>query len=135
MFQQILYVLGESTWIVRVCGDMQNPNWYNNHVHGFCNIAVQSCYFIIPWLQHVLSCMNIAVDLSWWFQQLCPSLFVHQAMNSLFQHAWTSLSKTSSAFLRVKTHANIKNFSSFRNFHVKTIEGELHPKIIFFLFN
>ena len=45
-----------------------------------CNIAVQSYYFIIPW-QHVLSCMNMAVDLSWWFQQRCSSLFVHQAMN------------------------------------------------------
>ena len=54
---------------------MQNPTWYNNQVHGCCNIAVQSCYFIIPW-QHVLSCMNNAVDLSWWFQR-CSSLFVH----------------------------------------------------------
>ena len=86
---------------------MQNSTWYNNQVHGCCNIAVQSCYFIIPW-QHVLSCMNMAVDLTWWsqqrcsslfvhqafnnlFQQRCSSLFVHQAMNSLFQHAWTSL--------------------------------------------
>ena len=72
---------------------MQNPTWYNNQVHGCCNIAVQSCYFIIPW-QHVQSCMNMAVDLSPWFQQHCSSLFVHQAMNSLFQHAWTSLSTT-----------------------------------------
>ena len=38
--------------------------------------------------------MNMAVDLSWWFQQRCSSLFVHQAINSLFQHAWTSLSTT-----------------------------------------
>ena len=61
----------------------------SNQVHGCCNIVVQSCYFIIPW-QHVLSCMNMqAVDLSWWFQQRCSSLFVHQAMNNLFQHAWT----------------------------------------------
>ena len=37
---------------------------------------------------------NMAVDLSWWFQQRCSSLFVHQATNSLFQHAWTSLSTT-----------------------------------------
>ena len=72
---------------------MQNPTWYNNQIHGCCNIAVQSCYFIILW-QHVLSCMNMAVDLSWWFQQRCSSLFVHQAMNSLFQHARTSLSTT-----------------------------------------
>ena len=85
--------LGESTGVVRVCKKMQNPTWYNNHVHGCCNIAVQSCYFIIPW-QHVLSCMNMAVDLSRWFQQHCSSLFVHQAMDSLFQHAWTSLSTT-----------------------------------------
>ena len=33
-------------------------------------------------------------DLSWWFQQRCSSLFVYLAMNSLFQHAWTSLSIT-----------------------------------------
>ena len=71
---------------------MQNPTWYNNQVHGCCNIAVQSWYFIIPW-QHVLSCMNNAVDLSRWFQQRCSSLFV-QVMNSLFQHVWTSLSIT-----------------------------------------
>ena len=50
-------------------------------------------YFIIPW-HHVLSCTNMAVNLSWWFQQHCPNLFVHQAMNSLFQHAWISLSTT-----------------------------------------
>ena len=72
---------------------MQNPTWYNNQVHGCYNIAVQSCHFIIAW-QHVLSWMNVAVDLSWWFQQRCSNLFVHQAMNSLFQHAWTSLPTT-----------------------------------------
>ena len=60
---------------------MQNPTWYNNQVHGSCNIAVQSCYFIIPW-QHVLSCMNMAVDLSWWFH---------------FQQRWL---KPSSAFIK-----------------------------------
>ena len=32
--------------------------------------------------------------LSWWFQQRCSRLFVHQATNNLFQHAWTSLSTT-----------------------------------------
>ena len=31
----------------------------------------------------------MAVDLSWWFQQHCSSLFVHQTMDSLFRHAWT----------------------------------------------
>ena len=41
---------------------MQNPTWYNQR-HGCCNIAIQSCNFIIL-LQHVLSCMNMAVDLS-----------------------------------------------------------------------
>ena len=31
------------------------------------------------------TCKNITgIDLSWWFQQRCSSLFVHQAMNSLF---------------------------------------------------
>ena len=71
---------------------MQNPTWYNHQVHGCCNIAVQSCYFLIPW-QHVLSCMKMAVDLSWRSQQR-SGMFVHQALNSLFQHAWTSLSTT-----------------------------------------
>ena len=75
---------------------MQNPTWNNNQVHDCCNIiVVQSCYFIIPW-QHVLSCMNMAVDLSWWFQQRCSSMFVHQDMDSLFQHARTSLPLCSS---------------------------------------
>ena len=46
----------------------EKPDLYNNQVHGCCNIAVQACYFIIPW-QHVQSGMNMAVDLSWWFQQ------------------------------------------------------------------
>ena len=39
------------------------------------------------------ACMNMGVALSRLFQQRL-SLFVHQAMNSLFQHAWTSLSTT-----------------------------------------
>ena len=69
---------------------MENSTWYNNQVRGqCCNLAVQSCYITIPW-QHVLSCMNMAVDLSRRFQQRCSSLFVHQAMNSLFQHAWST---------------------------------------------
>ena len=52
---------------------------YNNitgkFVHGCCNIAVQSCYFIIPW-QHVLSCMNNACQQlrSSWPAQPCSSL-------------------------------------------------------------
>ena len=29
--------------------------------------------------------MLSSVDLSWWFQQCCSSLFVHQAMNTLLQ--------------------------------------------------
>ena len=29
----------------------------------------------------------MAVDLSWWFQQRCSSLFVHQAMNTLHVQA------------------------------------------------
>ena len=40
------------------------------------------------------TCMKMAVDLSWWFQQRSSNLLFHQAMNSLFQHAWTSLSTT-----------------------------------------
>ena len=37
---------------------------------------------------------QLAVDLSWWFQHYCSSLFIHQDMNSLFQHTWTSLPTT-----------------------------------------
>ena len=47
---------------------MQNRNGNNNPVHGCCDIAVQSCYFIPR--QHVLSCINMAVDLSRWFYHL-----------------------------------------------------------------
>ena len=93
-FTNILLQLGESTGVVCVAFD------------GCCNIAVQSCYFIIPW-QHVQSCMNMAVDLSWWFQQRCSSLFVHQATSSLFQHAWTSLSTT-----LLKLHGQLQACSS-----------------------
>ena len=40
------------------------------------------------------SSMNNADDLSRWFQQRCSNQFVHQVMNSLFQHACSSLSTT-----------------------------------------
>ena len=40
------------------------------------------------------SLTTCAVDLSWWFQQRCSNLFIHQVMNSLFQHIWTNLSTT-----------------------------------------
>ena len=53
---------------------MRNPTWYNQ-VNRCCNIAVQSCNFIIPW-QHVLSCMNMAIGLSRWLQQRCSNLSV-----------------------------------------------------------
>ena len=45
-------------------------------------------------ISNILSCMNNAVDLSWWFQQRCSSLSVQQATNNLFRHTWTSLSTT-----------------------------------------
>ena len=94
MFQHIVHSLANRQGLfayVRTCKTRLDTT--TKFMHGCCNIAVQSCYFIIPW-PRVLSCMNMAVDLSWWFQQRCSSLFVHQAMNSLFQHAWTSLSTT-----------------------------------------
>ena len=57
---------------------MQNPTWYNNQVNGCCNIAV----WILLFRHSLTTCsMNMAVDFSWWFQQRCSSLFVHQAMN------------------------------------------------------
>ena len=109
---------------------------YNNitgkFVHGCCNIAVQSCYFIIPW-QHVLSCMNMAVDLSWWFQQRCSSLFVHQAMNSLFQHAWTSLSRTMFKLASSTMFKPVNRQIQAVRFHVCTYIQNLHPIMYIFL--
>ena len=61
--------------------------------------------------------MNMAVDLSWWFQQRCLTLFVHQTMNSLFQHAWTSLSTT--LFKAVNNHVQASQLN-----HVQT--GQLN---------
>ena len=64
LFNHVLTLLqlGESTGVVRAyvrtC-KTQLPDT-TTIVRGCCNIAVQSCYFIIPW-QHVLSCMNNAV--------------------------------------------------------------------------
>ena len=57
-------------------------------VTSLFNLVISSFHHT-TW-QRVLSCMNMAVDLSRWFQQRCSSLFVHQAMNSLFQHHHTS---------------------------------------------
>ena len=66
----ILYI----TWRIDMgCSRMlehAKPDLIQQPDHGCCNIAVQSCYFIVPW-QHVLSYLNVAVDLSWWFQQRC----------------------------------------------------------------
>ena len=98
---------------------MENPTWYNDQVHGCCNITVQSCLLIVPW-QHVLSCMNNAVDLSWWFQQRCSSLYVRSSSHAwtvCANMAWTNLSttlfkprqlnQTSCAFLRVYRKASL----------------------------
>ena len=93
MFQHIVYSLANRQGLfayVRTCKTRLDATVKFMVV---VNIAVQSCYFIIPW-PHVLSCMNMSVDLSWWFKQRCSSLFVHQAMNSLFQQPWASLSTT-----------------------------------------
>ena len=49
--------------------------------HIVCSLAAnRHGLFIIPWQHVLLSCMNMAVDSSWLFQQRCSSLFVHQAM-------------------------------------------------------
>ena len=32
---------------------------------------------------------QLLIYISWWFEQRWSSVFVHQAMNSLFQYAWT----------------------------------------------
>ena len=41
---------------------MENPTWYNNQVHRCCNIASQSCYFIIPCMTTCsIWCMNMVV--------------------------------------------------------------------------
>ena len=89
MFQHIVYSLANRQGLfayVRTCKTQLAK--YNNLVTSLFNLLI----LIIPW-EHVLPCMNMAVNLSC-FQQLCSSLFVHQAMNTLFQHAWTSLSSS-----------------------------------------
>ena len=55
---------------------MQNPTWYNNQVHGCCcNIAVQSCYFIIPW-QHV------QYEHGCWFIMMVPTTLFKSVRSS-----------------------------------------------------
>ena len=54
-------------------------------VASLFNLVISSFYHAGTWL---------LIYHDRWFQQNCSSLFVHQAMNSLFQHAWTSLSTT-----------------------------------------
>ena len=62
---------------------------------------------------HVLSCMNNAVDLSWWFQQRCSSLFVHQTMDSLFRLASSAMFKlVSSTMFKLVSSAMFKLASS-----------------------
>ena len=56
MFRHIVYSLANRQGLFAYVRTCKNPTWYNNQVHGCCNIAVQSCYFFTPW-QHVLSCM------------------------------------------------------------------------------
>ena len=65
-----------------------------------------------------------------WFQQRCPItliLFVHQAMNSLFQHAWTSLSTTMFKLASSKGR-------SFRVFRVRPWWTTIDESLIY-LFN
>ena len=58
---------------------MQNPTKFTIVVTSLFNLVISS--FPNVMFYHV-------------YEQRCSSLFVHQAMNSLFQHAWTSLSTT-----------------------------------------
>ena len=50
----------------------------------------------------------LSVDLSWWFQQRCSSLFVHQAMNSLFQHASASITSLSTTMFKLASSTMFK---------------------------
>ena len=85
MFQHIAYV---RTWKTRL------------DTTAKFMIVVTSLFNLVISSFHVTTCSIVYeqrcwfYDLSWWFQQRCSSLFVRQAMNSLFQHAWTSLSTT-----------------------------------------
>ena len=67
----------------------------------FANVRTRKTRFdtTTKFMVFVTSLFNLlwwfhAVDILLRFQQHCPSLFVHEAMKSLFQHAWTSLSTT-----------------------------------------
>ena len=109
MFRHIVYSLANRQGLFAYVRTCKNPTWYNNQVHGCCNIAVQSCYFFTPW-QHVLSCMDMAVDLSWWFPnnvvQACSFIKPWTVCSNMHEQAcqqpcsswpaqpWTSLSTT-----------------------------------------
>ena len=93
IFQHIIYSLANRQGfftLVRTCKTRLDTT---TKVHGCCNIVVQTCHFIIPW-QHILSCMNMAVDLSWWFQQwtVCSNNHVQACHIIYFLTIWSCLS-------------------------------------------
>ena len=51
---------------------MQNPIWYQ--VHVVVTLLFNFVIVISPLTTYVLSCMNNAVDLSWWFQVPCKNV-------------------------------------------------------------
>ena len=76
MFQRIV-----TAWrIDRGCSRMlehAKPTWYNKQVHGCCNIAVQSCYFIIP-----LTTCSIMYEHGCWFVMMVPTTLFKSVRSS-----------------------------------------------------
>ena len=83
MFQHIVYCFGNRQGLfayVRTCKTrLDTTTKFMVVVTSLFNFGI---IFIIPW-QHVLSCMNMAVDLSWWFQQRCSSLLCYKIIQNL----------------------------------------------------
>ena len=95
MFQYFVYSLANRQGLfvyVRICKTrLDTTTKFMVVVTSLFNLVISS--FADNMFYHVWTWLLIYNDA--WFQQRCSSLFVHQAMqNSLFQHAWTSLSTT-----------------------------------------
>ena len=93
MFQHIVYSLANRQRLFAYVGKWKtrlNTTKFMVLVTSLSNCVISS--FPDNMFYHAWTCMT--VDLSWWFQQRCSSLFVHQPRKNLFQYASTSLSTT-----------------------------------------
>ena len=134
MFQHIVYSLANRQGLfayVRTCKTRLDTTTKFMVVTLLFNIVSSS-------FPDNMTYMNMTVDLSWWFQQRCSSLFVHQAMNSLFQHAAsTSLSATmfklasSTMFKPVNMQKQAVRFDVFTcvflRFYINKLDAIKHP--------